>query len=36
MNMEINEAHEAEEPVSSEDSGEKRKIVVPGEVIISG
>jgi exosome complex component RRP4 len=35
---EINQAHEAEEKVSDSDSSksEKRKIVVPGEVIISG
>ena len=39
MKNEINEAHEAAEKVVSDDASnnkEKRKIVVPGEVIISG
>jgi len=33
---EIKKAHEADDSVSSKDSFEKRKIVVPGEIIISG
>jgi exosome complex component RRP4 len=36
MKNEINEAHEAEDQVPSETPKEKRKIVVPGEVIVSG
>jgi exosome complex component RRP4 len=36
MKTKINEAHEAEEETYSEDSSKKRKVVIPGEVIISG
>ena len=40
MKNEINEAHEAEETdsdsLSDESVSKKRKVVVPGEVIVSG
>ena len=36
VSNEINEAHEAGEKISSDSLKEKRKIVVPGEVIVSG
>ena len=36
MKPKIKEAHEAEEEAYSEDSSKKRKVVIPGEVIISG
>ncbi len=36
MKPKIKEAHEAEEEAYSEESSKKRKVVIPGEVIISG
>ncbi len=36
MNNQINEAHEAEEMLSDESSSKKRRIVVPGEIIVTG
>jgi exosome complex component RRP4 len=36
MKTKIKEAHEAEEEAYSEESSKKRKVVIPGEVIISG
>jgi len=36
MKNNINEAHEAQEEEFTEDSSKKRKIVIPGEIIVSG